>query len=87
MPLNDLRADKAGKTWICISCYSLQHPSLDIKRTDVQAPRQQNIHVVNVQKTQQVFYRELTPQHHLSKVHILQKISFFFAMEARADSL
>lgn len=29
VPLNDLRADKEGKKWICTSCYSLQHPILN----------------------------------------------------------
>jgi len=28
VPLNDLRADKGGKSWICLSCYSVQHPNL-----------------------------------------------------------
>ena len=26
VPLNDLKADKDGKIWICTTCYSLQHP-------------------------------------------------------------
>ena len=28
VPLNDLRADKDGKSWVCSSCYSIQHPKL-----------------------------------------------------------
>ncbi len=26
VPLNDLKADKEGRKWVCTSCYSLQHP-------------------------------------------------------------
>ena len=26
VPLNDLKADKEGKKWVCTACYSLQHP-------------------------------------------------------------
>ena len=28
VPLNDLKADKEGKNWVCTSCYALQHPAL-----------------------------------------------------------
>lgn len=28
VPLNDLKADKEGKKWICTSCYSVQHPNM-----------------------------------------------------------
>jgi len=28
--LNDLKADKEGKAWICTSCYSIQHPNIKI---------------------------------------------------------
>lgn len=56
VPLNDLRADKTGKGWVCISCYSMQHPSLNIKRPDSQIPKQQGM-VVNVQKVQQFINR------------------------------
>ena len=48
VPLNDLRADRTGQGWVCISCYSLQHPSLNIKKP----MRQQNFQVANVEKIQ-----------------------------------
>ncbi len=51
VPLNDLRADKTGKGWVCISCYSIQHPSLNIKKPTVS--QQQNTQT-NVQRTQAV---------------------------------
>src|SRR3990167_490070 len=50
VPLNDLRADKTGKGWVCISCYFLQHPNLNIKKQTMQ--QQVSVQVRNVQKIQ-----------------------------------
>src|SRR3989344_8867727 len=51
-PLNDLRADKTGKGWVCISCYSLQHPNLNIRRPAME--QQASVQVQGIQKVQAI---------------------------------
>ncbi|MEK6937021.1 MAG: hypothetical protein AABW58_03030 [Nanoarchaeota archaeon] len=66
VPLNDLRADKTGKGWVCISCYSLQHPDLNIRKPTTQ---QQNIYVQKVQ-TSETF---MNKPHTVEKPMVLER--------------
>ncbi len=52
VPLNDLRADKTGRGWVCISCYFLQHPSLNIRKPTMLQQVQSNVQVQSMQKVQ-----------------------------------
>lgn len=50
VPLNDLRADKTGKGWVCVSCYSMQHPSLNTNKNVQQQNIQNN--TIEIQRKQ-----------------------------------
>ena len=44
VPLNDLKADKEGKKWICTSCYGMQHPvAQKAAEKSFNTPRMENL--------------------------------------------
>ena len=55
VPLNDLRADRGGKSWICLSCYSIQHPNLRTPTMNFNSQKQNSQQTMQkpvVEKTQ-----------------------------------